>query len=130
MEKPLSLLCRGLGLTNPICNEPLSATATLPMNEKTLIVDDAPESRRNLGSLRSGGLVGGRRPLMLSMLALAALGGSMGSVVYDGFKPARSNDPEKPREKTPDDIARIEAARLKRERKASKKSARTTTPNA
>lgn len=99
------------------------------MNEKILIADDAHESRRNLGSLRSGGLVGGRRPLMTAMLALAALGGGGACDVITPFDRLPDLTPKKPREKTADDLARIEAARLKRERKALKKSARTTTPN-
>lgn len=119
------------------------------MNEgsKILVVDDSPrpppsaaftgspselvmrEGLAKQGSLCSGGLVGGPRPLMAAMLALAALGGGGACDVVTPFDRLPDLTPKKPREKTADDLARIEAARLKRERKALKKSARTTTPN-
>lgn len=100
------------------------------MNEKIVIADDAHESRRNLGSLRSGGLVGGHTRSRSATLALLGMGAALAwSGQPHQVQRLLGTEPRQPREKTPDDLARIEAARLKRERKAAKKSARTTTPN-
>lgn len=91
----------------------------------------APVENREASQLvGSGSLVGGRRPnrrgvspLFGAMLAAAMIGGGMGAVMH-GYQPP------KPREKSPEDLARIAAAKAKQDRKrALKEAQKTKAPN-
>jgi len=71
----------------------------------------------------SGRKRGVRSPLMLAMLGAAMIGGGMSPAGYDVLS-------RKPLEKTPEDLARIAAAKAKQERKRLRKeAAKTAAPN-
>ena len=93
--------------------------------------EQAPAEDREASQLvGSGSLVGGRRPnrrgvspLFGAMLAAAVIVGGMGAMMH-GYQP------QKPREKSPEDLARIAAAKAKQDRKrALKEAQKTKAPN-